>query len=799
MSLCARVMLVGSGADGTGPTLLLTTHKMPRYGSQGVGSSAGGPENDGALYPPASEVLFFNVCECACRVANAAHVRLAASRAVAVTRAAPARIAGLPSLVFHLSDGGAADLAIIGGDGLEEYVSAMGAFVARKYPAVTIVPLTDVKTPSIDSRGVPAYAGWGGGSTGKIGTRVWAIAIDDTVHGQKEEASLPAESTGFSDEMPHAKRARHEIKDALSCACYVIAISGPSIPAVAGSLTDIEITWLVVADVPRAALTEHAAQRVSEALVSLGAPSGSVNAVFHLTDAHIADDLAYASSWRRLGSNHIMCTTSGGSWGDATTISNPATPPLLRTFFPAASRLTIANHKHNPDSYPLLLPRPSVSYGQRNPTVLAAQPLDSWIVFPSFRTVARGSVDIDTASWEPCDETEIDVPSSSSSASAAAARTVSVDGKNLSAASALRDSLRVCSKPTPSLVPPRLFVLGTGAAAPGTLRSCSAALIDLRRDNGAFLIDCGEGALGKLSMLPWRRVHESGGGKEGAEPIFLPRMKQLRGVFISHLHADHHTGLLTLLSAYAALRANAFTSADAHSIMSPLCIIGPQSLLPILRTYAALDARDARVTCSARAPDPQYLFFDAASPVSGTSITQAMYAGSHGGTDSSAWHIATIDPVRVDHCRDSFGVSVSMCQSSGGPARVLVYSGDTRPCSALTAAGVKAALSAGAGARVTLLHEATFTPDKSGDAVRKRHSTTEEARGVAKALSSALKATASSSSSPPKLATLILTHFSQRYTPGLEADSIAATGAIDDSSSMDHRDISALDLLCVEL
>lgn len=631
---------------------------------------------------------------------------------------------------------------------------------------------------------------------------MWAVAIDDTaiddiVCGQEEDASRPAESAGFSDNMPHAKRARRENKDALSCACYIIAISGPSTPAVVGSLTDIEITWLVVADVPRATLTGHAAQRVAEALVFLGATSGIADTIFHLTDAHIADDSAYARSWTRLGSNHILCTSSGDSWGDATTISTPATSPLLRTFFPAASRLTIANHEHDPDSYPLLLPHPSVFCGKRSSSVFTAQPMDSWIVFPSFRPVARGPVDIDMTGWEPCDETEI---GPLTSASAAAARTASVDGKNLSAASALRDSLRVCSKPSPSFALPRLFVLGTGAAAPGTLRSCSAALIDLRCDNGAFLIDCGEGALGKLSMLPWRRVFESGGGKERAEPIFLPRLKQLRGVFISHLHADHHTGLLTLLSAYAALRATASVSADAQSVMPPLCIIGPQSLLPILRTYAALDARDAMVTGSARAPDPQYLFFDAASAGSGSSITQAMYAGSHGGAESCAWHIATIDPVRVDHCRDSFGVSVSMRQTSGGPARVLVYSGDTRPCPALTAAGVKTALAAGAGARVTLLHEATFTPDKSGDAVRKRHSTTEEARGVAKAISSALKAaTVSSTSSPPKLATLILTHFSQRYTPGLEADSIAAAGATNDSSAMDHRDISALDLLCIEL
>src|SRR3989338_10755774 len=53
-------------------------------------------------------------------------------------------------------------------------------------------------------------------------------------------------------------------------------------------------------------------------------------------------------------------------------------------------------------------------------------------------------------------------------------------------------------------------------------------------DKGAILFDCGEGTLSQL----YRAC-----GKERAETI----LKNLKCIWISHLHADHHLGLAYLL------------------------------------------------------------------------------------------------------------------------------------------------------------------------------------------------------------------------------------------------------------
>ena len=44
---------------------------------------------------------------------------------VLLTRTAPANVAGLPSLLFHLSDRGGAELSVVGPSGIGEYISAI--------------------------------------------------------------------------------------------------------------------------------------------------------------------------------------------------------------------------------------------------------------------------------------------------------------------------------------------------------------------------------------------------------------------------------------------------------------------------------------------------------------------------------------------------------------------------------------------------------------------------------------------------------------------------------------------------
>jgi ribonuclease Z len=75
--------------------------------------------------------------------------------------------------------------------------------------------------------------------------------------------------------------------------------------------------------------------------------------------------------------------------------------------------------------------------------------------------------------------------------------------------------------------------LGTGSAIPSKYRNVSATHLDIPGVNGV-LLDCGEGSLGQLR----RRF-----GPEGTRRI----LEELRMIYISHMHADHHLGLNAIL------------------------------------------------------------------------------------------------------------------------------------------------------------------------------------------------------------------------------------------------------------
>ena len=91
--------------------------------------------------------------------------------------------------------------------------------------------------------------------------------------------------------------------------------------------------------------------------------------------------------------------------------------------------------------------------------------------------------------------------------------------------------------------------------------------------------------------------------------------------------------------------------------------------------------------------------------------------------------------VPVNHCRGAYGLVIQ--HASGWK---LVWSGDTRPCRALEAAGRGCTL---------LIHEATFGPELENHARLKKHSTTVEALQVAQAMGAYRT---------------VLTHLSQRYS-----------------------------------
>ena len=80
---------------------------------------------------------------------------------------------------------------------------------------------------------------------------------------------------------------------------------------------------------------------------------------------------------------------------------------------------------------------------------------------------------------------------------------------------------------------PKVLFLGTGSSQPNKVRNTSGILVFFDTDD-FVLLDCGEGTFGQLVRFY---------GLQKAKEI----LRKLKVIYISHLHADHHMGLITIL------------------------------------------------------------------------------------------------------------------------------------------------------------------------------------------------------------------------------------------------------------
>jgi len=131
--------------------------------------------------------------------------------------------------------------------------------------------------------------------------------------------------------------------------------------------------------------------------------------------------------------------------------------------------------------------------------------------------------------------------------------------------------------------------------------------------------------------------------------------------------------------------------------------------------------------------------------------------------------------VPVDHCPAAYGVTVTDTVRGWS----FVYSGDTRPCAGLAAAGA-------AVAPVLALHEATHADGMAAEAAAKAHSTTADALRVCAA-------------APPAgmgAYRTLLTHFSQRYARGpvLGGGVVPRLAAARAAVAFDHMLVDWVDL-----
>ncbi len=81
-----------------------------------------------------------------------------------------------------------------------------------------------------------------------------------------------------------------------------------------------------------------------------------------------------------------------------------------------------------------------------------------------------------------------------------------------------------------------IICLGTGSALPSKYRNVSATLLRVP-GYGSYLLDCGENTIGQL-----KRIYNP--------PELAEVLRDLKLIWISHLHADHHLGTASVIKAW---------------------------------------------------------------------------------------------------------------------------------------------------------------------------------------------------------------------------------------------------------
>ncbi|KAF9883501.1 hypothetical protein FE257_003415 [Aspergillus nanangensis] len=293
-----------------------------------------------------------------------------------------------------------------------------------------------------------------------------------------------------------------------------------------------------------------------------------------------------------------------------------------------------------------------------------------------------------------------------------------------------------------------IITLGTGSSAPSKYRNVSSTLVNVP-GVGYYLLDAGENTLGQL-----KRVFEPEQLKEV--------LQNLRMIWISHLHADHHLGTATVIKAWFeenypnGIPHTTAVERDMAKILGDkrLFVVSEENMIGWLEEYASVEnygfgklvplaANPNLTTNGAYRTELIYRHCNA----------QGLYPGHE--TDSNpqttslrlddeespltpllrnATGLSNLLATKVNHCRGA--MAVSLCFADGFKVS---FSGDCRPSPSFAAIG--------RGSTV-LIHEATFQNNMHMSAVAKKHSTIAEALDVGRMM---------------EARSILLTHFSQRY------------------------------------
>ncbi|XP_008292054.1 zinc phosphodiesterase ELAC protein 2 isoform X2 [Stegastes partitus] len=248
---------------------------------------------------------------------------------------------------------------------------------------------------------------------------------------------------------------------------------------------------------------------------------------------------------------------------------------------------------------------------------------------------------------------------------------------------------------------PEVVFLGTGSALPMKTRNVSGTLVNISPTQ-SLLLDCGEGTFAQLCRHYGDDVDDA--------------LSKISTVFISHMHADHHTGLLKLL--YQRERA----LKTLGKAFSPIYLVAPAQLMTWLNQYHNYCEEILR---NINLIPNRFLCDGAEVPKQKESIVQGLLKKND---------LEKFRTCFVRHCKNAF--ACSFAHRSGWK---LAFSGDTMPCDAFVNIGKNATL---------LIHEATLEDELAEEAVEKRHSTTSQAIGIGMKMNADF---------------IMLNHFSQRY------------------------------------
>ncbi|KAI9782157.1 MAG: hypothetical protein M1816_001991 [Peltula sp. TS41687] len=279
-----------------------------------------------------------------------------------------------------------------------------------------------------------------------------------------------------------------------------------------------------------------------------------------------------------------------------------------------------------------------------------------------------------------------------------------------------------------------IITLGTGSMLPSKYRNVSATLLRVP-GYGSYLFDCGENTLGQL-----RRAF--------SEQELKEVLRDLKVIWISHMHADHHLGTVSVIKAwYEEVWGEGNPTGTGPSSEQG----SPEELIEMLREGKRLFvvSCDAMIKWLEEYSGVEDYGFEKIVPIVVETGTDSdartlSWRTTHIGSDTwdeslnesltTSTGVSSIQAVPVNHCQGAYAVSFSF--SDGFK---FSYSGDCRPS--------KAFAETGKGTTV-LVHEATFDDELHRDALAKKHSTTSEALAVGMAMGARR---------------VILTHFSQRY------------------------------------